>query len=320
MSIKSKKLSVIIPVFNSEKYLRQCIESILEQEYSNIEVILVDNGSKDGSIDIEQEFVCKDKRVSFFQENKPGAAAARNCGLERATGDYITFVDSDDYVEKRIYSNMMKIIEDYDADVACCSFHYVYSDGTPTGWYEPELQKYIKGEPIISGIDACKIFLASHDMEGFSWNKVVKREIIKQNHLKFDENKKSYEDMQFVFDIMLNSKKVALCNQKLYFYRQIEQSLTRILYDDRKKDYMDTVDKICNESIKYGLDKYATNYRVVRSISLFYSNVKNNEKVDKSNILPSDISVLTAMYYIIRYQRTDKLKVLAKLIICNCKS
>ena len=114
------KLSVIVPVYKAEQYLKRCIDSILGQNYKNIELILVDDGSPDACPGICDQYQEKDERVIVFHQQNSGVAVARNSGMRIATGDYITFVDSDDYIGKEMYSSMLKKIEQYQCDVAMC--------------------------------------------------------------------------------------------------------------------------------------------------------------------------------------------------------
>lgn len=313
----SKKLSVIIPVYNSEKYLVSCIESVLCQNYANIEVLLIDNGSSDHSRLICEEYEKKDVRVHVYSELKSGAAAARNCGISHATGQYITFIDSDDYIDKDMYCELMGMIKQYSADIAICSFHYVNESGNSMDWLEPELAKYIKTktDPVIDSRECASYFLTSRDIEGFCWNKVFKKSIIDDNDLTFEESKMAYEDMLFVFESVLKSSKIVLCAKKLYYYRQISNSLTRDTSSVRSEEFIDSINKIADVACSYDLGEAADNYRVARTICLAY----NQMKAGTANIvspLPEDISLFKAICTIVKKQRTEKVKTMIKLIYC----
>ena len=120
-----EKLTVIVPVYNSSKYLKKCIESILEQTYVNTEIILVNDGSTDNSIDICKEFKQIDNRIIVIDKENGGVASARNAGLEVATGSYVAFVDSDDYVEKDMYETMIEALNNNNADIVECGFNQI---------------------------------------------------------------------------------------------------------------------------------------------------------------------------------------------------
>lgn len=122
-----EKISVIIPVYNTENYVRKCIESILIQTYKNIEIIIIDDGSKDDSGKICEEFLV-DNRVKIFHQNNQGTSCARNYGLKNVTGKYICFIDSDDYVEKDYIEFLYNLITKFNTDIAVCGFDYAYTN------------------------------------------------------------------------------------------------------------------------------------------------------------------------------------------------
>ena len=141
-------VSVIVPVYNSEKYLNRCVDSILNQTYRSIELILVDDGSPDNSGRICDEYAEKDSRVRVIHKANAGVSAARNSGLEVASGDYATFVDSDDYIEPDMYSDMMEKVNQYNCDVVMCDCvkdfpdrSEIYSHNIRTGFYS--YNKYV---------------------------------------------------------------------------------------------------------------------------------------------------------------------------------
>ncbi|WP_287971006.1 MULTISPECIES: glycosyltransferase family 2 protein [Blautia] len=144
------KLSVIVPVYKVEKYLRRCIDSILEQNYRDIELILVDDGSPDWCPEMCDQYQKKDKRVRVIHQKNSGVAVARNAGMRMATGDYITFVDSDDYIDREMYLSMFEIIEQYQCDVVMCdcvkefgTHKELYTHDIRSGYYN---EKQLKEE------------------------------------------------------------------------------------------------------------------------------------------------------------------------------
>ena len=144
------KLSVIVPVYKVEKYLRRCIDSILEQNYRDIELILVDDGSPDWCPEMCDQYRKKDKRVRVIHQKNSGVAVARNAGMRMATGDYITFVDSDDYIDREMYLSMFEIIEQYQCDVVMCdcvkefgTHKELYTHDIRSGYYN---EKQLKEE------------------------------------------------------------------------------------------------------------------------------------------------------------------------------
>ena len=135
-------ISVIIPIYNSEKYLNQCIKSILKQTFKDLEIILVDDGSTDGSLEMCKEFARADQRIVIVQQSNQGVASARNSGLRIAKGDYISFIDSDDYIEQTMYEKISKIINRFHCDIIMCDcvkefdgFSEIYTHNIRSGYY-----------------------------------------------------------------------------------------------------------------------------------------------------------------------------------------
>ncbi len=121
-------ISIIIPVYNVEKYLEECIESCINQTYRNIEIILINDGSTDNSLEICQKYANIDNRIIVKSISNSGVAHARNVGIGVSKGDYITFIDSDDFVDKRYCELMYKVLEERKADIACCTSYYLQND------------------------------------------------------------------------------------------------------------------------------------------------------------------------------------------------
>lgn len=314
----NNKLSVIIPFCNSEKYIGKCIESVLNQTYKNIEVLLVGNCSTDNSISICESFASKDSRLRVIIEEKSGAAAARNRGIKESQGAYITFVDSDDYIEACMYEKLVDNLENTQSDMACCSFYYVYEDGSFTDWYEPTLGKYIGKSPVVTGRECANIFLTSRDIEGFCWNKLFRKSIICDHGLSFDESKIAFEDMLFIFNYLNQCKSIVLVDEKLYYYRQNSGSLTKDTRKERRVEFTDTVNKIVDKANEVGLAGEAKCYKAVRIMYDSFDKLRGGNKIKE--YLPEEINFFSAAYLIIRYQKTEKIKTLCKLAYCLVRS
>ena len=127
-----KKVSVIIPVYNVEKYLKECIQSVLRQTYKNLEIILVDDGSKDNSGNICDEYAKRDERIKVIHKKNGGLSDARNAGIDICTGEYIAFLDSDDFIEEDMYEFLVKNLEKAKADISICQVYYVYKNAKQT--------------------------------------------------------------------------------------------------------------------------------------------------------------------------------------------
>ena len=124
----SKKISIIVPIYNVEQYLDKCVESLVNQTYKNLEIILVDDGTKDKSGEMADLWSIKDDRIKVIHKKNGGLSDARNAGIKIATGEYITFMDSDDYINYRMYEILMNNLEKYNADISVCAVKKVYKE------------------------------------------------------------------------------------------------------------------------------------------------------------------------------------------------
>lgn len=210
-------ISVIIPVYNTEEYLRKCLDSVVNQSYKNIEIICVNDGSTDNSLKILNEYA-KDNRVKIIDKRNGGVSSARNVGLDNAKGEYISFVDSDDYIELNTYEICHNNLSNGDYDIL--TFGYVNEPAK-------ELRTIIPGD-----FDACE-FLDLRFPIGYSVNSIYKKKIIDENNIRFDENVSIGEDNLFILMFLLKSSKLRLIDNRFYHYvdrgpgrYKVEQSLT----------------------------------------------------------------------------------------------
>ena len=123
----SKKISIIVPIYNTEQYLERCLQSLINQDYKNIEIILVNDGSEDNSLDICNKYKNKDNRIIVIDKEHTGVSDTRNIGIKRATGDYIGFVDSDDYIDKDMFKNLINGAEKYKCEISMCDLIETYN-------------------------------------------------------------------------------------------------------------------------------------------------------------------------------------------------
>lgn len=204
-------ISVIVPIYNVEDYISKCIESIINQTYKNLEIILVNDGSKDKSFDISLEYEKKDERIKLYTKENGGLSDARNYGLDRATGKYVAFIDSDDFVDLLMFETMINAIEKKAADVAVCDMKYLYDDGREV-FASGGLFTYgvVKEEPRLIGINnsAC--------------NKLYLRTMF--NDVRFPVGK-YYEDLASIPKILYKSKKIVKVDRAFYIYYQRSGSI-----------------------------------------------------------------------------------------------
>lgn len=205
-------VSVIIPVYNAERYLRGCLDSISSQEYENLEIILINDGSTDDSGKICDEFAEADERVKVIHRENAGASSARNLGMAEAAGQYIQFIDADDLVDRQLVSAMVEGCESSGADVGICRYDS----------FKDSLEDKVYIEPL-SEIGAVEVDIISDKVLNLSspsvWKMIFKSSFIKSNKLNFDESLVRGEDLLFGGQALVSSKKIVIVNKHLYHYR-----------------------------------------------------------------------------------------------------
>lgn len=229
-------ISVIVPVYNVEKYLAKCIDSILNQTYANLEIILVDDGSKDNSGKICDLYAKKDNRVKSFHKENGGLSSARNFGIEKSLGEYLGFVDSDDYIADDMYETLLKLIVDYKADLAMCGLCDVFN-GHPRNTVRKEYV-YIQN----------RIEAISNVMEGevnsvSAINKLYRRELFE--NLRYPVGRIA-EDAFIILDILNQCTVVAGTTAQKYYYIHRNNSITTNSYDDKYLDIICAYEKNAN--------------------------------------------------------------------------
>ena len=206
------RISVIMPVYNVADYLPQCIESVLNQDHQDLEVILIDDGSRDNSGAICDEYAAKDSRVKVIHQKNGGAASAKNAGLRIATGEYLSFVDSDDYLEPNVYGYMLNVLKCHDADAAQFSFRNVYQTRTEDELLQPG---------IVDGKDYLVRFTKDWSC-ALLWNKLYRRELY--DGIFFEEGHKIDEEY-FTYQGFLKPCKVVCDDKIIYNYRKRASSV-----------------------------------------------------------------------------------------------
>lgn len=231
-------VSIIVPVYNVENYLPRCLDSIKEQMYRNFEVILVNDGSSDHSLDILNEYAKKDRRFRVLNQENNGVSTARNLGLSNSVGDYICFIDADDYVSPLYIDTLVETSLLYKSDISICDY---CSEGS----FE-EAKKDIR---TYSREEAIKAWIQYNDMNGCIWGKLFKHNIVKG--ILFDINYRLGEDQIFLFESFKRASKFVRINAKLYFYYNRPKSAMRKEFDMRFYDSIKMAEWFGNEGVNF---------------------------------------------------------------------
>lgn len=239
-----KKISVIVPVYNVEKLLHKCINSILMQTYRNLEVILVDDGAIDSSGHICDEYASQDSRVVVIHKKNGGQASARNMALDIAKGDYIGFIDSDDYVSPNMYQILMDAIERNNADIAVCGRYNVEEkDGSLSTLFTTEQ------ESVWDAKEALRRLLVFDAIDSAACDKIFAKRLF--DDIRFPSGY-ICEDVAVIYKLLDKSSKVVQTGQPMYYYLQREGSTSRSMYTEKTKGLI----HYHREAYKYCVGKY----------------------------------------------------------------
>ena len=216
-------ISVIVPVYNVESYVAECIESIQNQTYMNLEIILVNDGSTDASGDICDKYAAYDERIQVIHKENAGVSAARNTGIEAANGDYIGFVDSDDYIAPTMYEDMLKLMAEHDLDIIECTAFRNNGDTNIEGCNDGSLEIFNRDEALKMAMYDCFVAV---------WSQLYKRRVI--SDVRFPVGRK-FEDSAVSYLFIANTKRVGHINRCLYYYRLNPNSTTQTSFDAKSR-------------------------------------------------------------------------------------
>lgn len=299
--MKNSKISVIIPVYKVEKYLSKCLESVINQTYKNLEIILVDDGSPDKSGEICDKYASRDERIKVIHKENGGVARARNTGLDAASGDYIGFVDSDDWIEPDMYELLINNATKYDADISMCG-ETVYEEG--------KIISASSGEELLelSCIEAKKITVVGGTM-GYIWNKIYKQSII--GDIRFDPQYGCSEDLMFVYQLVENTDKLVIDNHAKYNYFRNEGGITKGEFGYGAFGVVDVMRNMLNCEKGSEVYPYCVKGFTNAAFTVLSGIVINGKCEDKFDDLMAEIlSFRKEIFFGHCHNKTDKIKVM----------
>lgn len=317
-----KKISVIIPVYNTEKYVERSIRSVLNQIYQNMEVICVDDGSTDRSGMILDQIAEEDERMVVIHKVNEGVSAARNLALEKATGEYIGFVDSDDYINPAMYFELVSAIEKSEADIATCNYYMAYAS---------HVERAMNGRPVPETpvkIRDFLIYIYERDVykgvAGYLWTRLFRSTLIKEGKgnsllVQFDNRFLGADDVAFVADVNMRAKTIVYVDKPLYYYYQREGS---IVHDEQKQ--FDTFFWI--KAYEYLIEKYTkhgVNENVLDMIKRMYvfrcgkllEIARNMEDKEKTDMLSEKIRKYLEVYVRTNLNQMERVKWIVDMMV-----
>lgn len=281
----NQKISIIVPIFNSEQYLKDAIDSMLAQTYRNIEIILIDDGSTDNSFKICTNYLKDNANIKIYHLPNGGVSKARNFGINKSTGDWITFVDSDDIISNDYCEKLIECIDESTDMVIGRTISFLNDDIS----YLVN-DKYRGGEcdDFVSKNEKCKLF-ESILVDNYNYikyphistcsAKLINKSIIKRYKLKYDEDITLYEDAIFNMQIIYYSQKIKVINKKIYYYRARNNSSSNTFKIDMTEQYEKVYDKLNMFSQEKNVDltKYLDYFKVKNLNTLLTNYYKNND-------------------------------------------
>lgn len=300
--MKDIKISVIIPVYNVEKYLQECVDSVVNQSYRNLEIILVDDGSPDNCPALCDALAEKDERIRVIHKENGGLSDARNAGMKVLTGDYFIFLDSDDYwVDKNFLETVVKEKLSEEKDVVI--FGYTKDKNLLETYkrnpdYEKEFNTADKGEFL-------KKLYGENRLQSTACNKIISSDLIRKYDMEFVKGRTS-EDIDWTARLLLNAEKFDYFDRYIYFYRESPGSITHTIKKRNIVDLKENIEKIVSWSEKIRDEKYYDSY--MNYCAYQYITFLNCIcKVDKKEIA-DEISAMKKFRYLLKYNVNKKVK------------
>ncbi len=277
--MKENKYSIVIPIYNCERFIDRCIKSIINQSYKNIELILINDGSTDNSNIICKKYSENDNRIVYIEQKNSGVSSARNKGIEKATGDYITFVDSDDYIEKNTLELLNKIIEKEKCDII--KYGYVKESRFLKKTYEFSIEKNININRESYNEKVYPYIFQTYDLSNI-WNAIYKKEVI--SNIRFDEDLKYGEDFKFMIQALLQSKSLYIESRCLYHYVYNSNSAINKNNMKNKQEKLINIITCCLDIQKelgvFECLEEQINMRIKNTIMVFCAEIAKNNNYD----------------------------------------
>lgn len=290
------KISIIVPIYNTSKFLEKCIRSIMEQSLKDIEIICINDGSEDNSLKILEKLKAEDNRIILINKKNEGVSKARNVAINISRGKYCLNIDSDDWIEQGYFESLYSRAERDDLDITLSNIIFDFKNSKEKNYVLNDLN--ISEEKVITGKEYIDIFL-KNNFHGYTCNKLIKTELYKKNKISYREEISILEDAEVILQLAYFSKKIGKINQAFYHYIQHENN-TKINFNEKKVKDINEVFKflkkffIGNELIIKRLnilkcEKLILGYKYLKEDSKEFIDLKNELFLDMSQINLRDI-------------------------------
>ncbi len=287
------KISVIVPIYKVERYIGRCLLSLLRQSFKDFEVLMINDGSPDNSRRIAEAFSKRDKRFILFDKENGGLSDARNFGIERARGEYIACVDSDDFVHRDYLKTLYGLCKKYDAEMSYCNFMYSFFNGSMKFTHAVLLDNgAIEKKPALDKM------IRDITFQSYAWNKMYKASLFKDNDIRYPDM--YFEDVATSSRLMYNANRLAVCSKKLYYYEKRIGSIMGTMDSQKIHDLYRAVLVLRNYLEKNGsYDEYK---KAVKALARKYHLV-NIYSISRQHIINFDFRNMKRNFAINKYIR-----------------
>jgi glycosyltransferase involved in cell wall biosynthesis len=292
-------ISVIVNVYNGEKYIKKCLDSIINQTYKNLEILIINDGSTDDTLKICQSY--EDKRIKIINQKNIGISLSRNVGIDNATGEYLFFVDSDDYIEQDTIKYLYNTCKKHDVKMAICQSIVVNN-------YDKKIKNEDENVTIISGVELVKKILLNIERNGNIWGKLMHKDIIKQ--IRFEN--RIISDVAVIHKMALLLEEIAYSNQIKYYYYKHPNSILSSKSADHSIDYYKASLERYDFIKKLYPNLIENDICILLSIVNLYShnNIKLNNFLNSENAVNKFKKMFTLKFIKSNLKRNDKIKIL----------
>lgn len=315
--MRDPKISVIIPIYNVEDYLEKCLSSVTSQSYTNLEIICVDDGSSDSSGDILDQFAARDSRIVAIHQTNEGVSAARNTALDRCTGDFIGFVDGDDWLEPDMYETLIDNVTADDIDISACGYFEDEGDiSTPVANLLP-----VPEEPMEVRAFLKYIYIRDkyRGVTGYPWSRLFRRAVLRENGIKFAPEVHISEDQIFTAQCFLSGRKHIYTHKPLYHYVQRNDSA---MHSARQRldglgsctAYQKMIDLYEEHSIEPFVVDYVKRFYVYHASILLKMALEYND-ADKVEILKENIRKYFDVYRKTNMEHPERVEEVQRLLV-----
>lgn len=293
-------ISIIVPIYNVEKYLERCIESLIAQTYNHIEIILVNDGSKDNSLEICREYEARDSRIIVIDKENEGVAIARNTGIDKAKGEYVAFIDPDDWAEPEMYESLLKQIKKWQSPVCLCNFYKDTKRRSQPKYFEFE-EEVLKGEEIqeqlINNMIGMPDLLPKYVyVMGSVWRGLYSRAFLNEHHLRFVPKLTIMEDLVFMVQVLLKCHKVAIDQGVWYHYVQHANSALHSYNGQLWEDQLVVYELLEESMSEANLEEEMRNRLDIRYIGMVLTAIKNETYARKEGDFKDTISNIKEIF------------------------